>query len=373
MRRYLALGSVRELVEELGREERATKIQHRASGPHRGGIPFARGAIFHLLQNRIYLGEIVHKGTAHPGDHDPIVPVELWDAVQAKLAQRGCGPSERLPVRHPSMFVGCIVDGANRPMTPTHATKGTKRYRYYVTRPDALSEGGQPAWRVAASDLERLVVQRIEALLVDRSAIYDLVLATGIDIAMLDRILRQGAVMTAKLIDGTAFDKRATIQPLVSQIALHEHHLDITIDSSRLLAALGAKPNDPAGIEPLLISCQTARVRRGHELRLVIPSRAVTKLPPALRDQKLVTLLAEARIARELILAAPEQSLASIAAAAGRCRSRLAKLAALSCLAPDIVTMIVEGRQPAALTAPKLMAATLPLGWRDQRIALGIA
>ncbi len=107
MRRYLALGSVRELVEELAREGHRTKLQANASGPHRGGIAFARGTLFHLLGNRIYLGEIVHKGSAYPGDHAAIVDQPLWDAVQVAMRERTSGPSRPQRSAHPDCCSGC--------------------------------------------------------------------------------------------------------------------------------------------------------------------------------------------------------------------------------------------------------------------------
>ena len=124
-RRYLALGSVRELVEVLARDGARTKIQIRTSTANRGGVPFARGTLFHLLKNRIYLGEIVHKGVAYPGEHPPIVPVDLWEQVQAKLADNGPGLVARPRTRHPSLLVGLVVDGLDRRMTPSHANKGS--------------------------------------------------------------------------------------------------------------------------------------------------------------------------------------------------------------------------------------------------------
>jgi site-specific DNA recombinase len=51
-----------------------------------GDKPFSRGALYMMLQNRTYLGEIVHKGQFYPGEHTPIVDQPLWDAVQAQLA-----------------------------------------------------------------------------------------------------------------------------------------------------------------------------------------------------------------------------------------------------------------------------------------------
>jgi hypothetical protein len=74
-----------------------------------------------------------------------------------------------------------------------------------------------------------------------------------------------------------------------------------------------------------------------------------------------------------LILAEPAKAIATIAKEAGRCRTRLAKLASLGCLAPDIVTAIVEGRQPQTLTAAAVLAAELPPCWSAQRQILGFS
>jgi site-specific DNA recombinase len=73
------------------------------------------------------------------------------------------------------------------------------------------------------------------------------------------------------------------------------------------------------------------------------------------------------------VMSNPGQSLAAISAAAGRCRTRLGQLLSLACMAPDIVTAIVEGRQPPTLTARSLLAAELPAAWSDQRAALGFS
>ena len=91
----------------------------------------------------------------------------------------------------------------------------------------------------------------------------------------------------------------------------------------------------------------------------------------ARRDEKLAALIAEAYEARRLVLAQPDKTIAAIAKDIGKCRTRLGKLAGLACMAPDIVTAIVEGRQPPSLTTRTLMAADLPTAWVEQRAALG--
>ncbi|WP_428630626.1 recombinase family protein [Sphingopyxis sp.] len=69
MRRYLVLGSVRTLADQLNSDGYRTKVQERTSGPHKGGRLYRRGTIYHMLANRMYRGDIVHKGTAYPGEH----------------------------------------------------------------------------------------------------------------------------------------------------------------------------------------------------------------------------------------------------------------------------------------------------------------
>lgn len=153
--RYLDLASAVELADELNRHGYRTKVQQRTSGPHRGGCLFQRGTLYHLLRNRIYLGQMVHKGECFPGEHSAIIETGLWDAVQEKLKANASGTSRRLRSQQPSLLVGLVFDGQGRAMTPSHATKPGRRYRYYVTRSEQLD--GAPAWRVSAHDLERLV------------------------------------------------------------------------------------------------------------------------------------------------------------------------------------------------------------------------
>src|SRR6202043_447838 len=82
-RRYVALGSVRLLQQELEARGVISKCWTSSSGRQWGGKPIARGALYLLLQNRIYRGEIVHKELSYPGEHAPIIDQELWDTVQA--------------------------------------------------------------------------------------------------------------------------------------------------------------------------------------------------------------------------------------------------------------------------------------------------
>ena len=103
---YLEVGSVRELGALLKRESVVSKLRTAADGRPYGGNAISRGALHQMLQNRIYRGEIVHKGTAYPGEHEAIVDEALWDAVQKKLA----AAFTRMPVSNLTWAEACRVN-----------------------------------------------------------------------------------------------------------------------------------------------------------------------------------------------------------------------------------------------------------------------
>src|SRR5205823_1551022 len=166
-RRYVALGSVRLLQQELQARGITSKSWTSSTGRHWGGKPFARGALYLLLQNRIYRGEIVHKEQHYPGEHQAIVDPELWQAAQAKLVANAVERSSGERAKNPSLLAGLLFDADGNRMTPTHAVKNGRRYRYYVSHPlvtgaRATSPNGM---RVLAPEIEQLVTDRIQQLL----------------------------------------------------------------------------------------------------------------------------------------------------------------------------------------------------------------
>ena len=103
-RRYVELGSVRLLKDELDARSIQSKLRTSASGRISGGKPFARGALYLMLQNRIYLGEIVHNQQSYAGEHEPIVDQPRRDAVQAQLAGNDAEPRNCGKTRQPSLL-----------------------------------------------------------------------------------------------------------------------------------------------------------------------------------------------------------------------------------------------------------------------------
>jgi site-specific DNA recombinase len=167
--RYLEVGSIRTLVQELDRRGIRTKRQVGGNGQSRGGIRFGVGPLAHLLRNRFYIGEVVYRGKVHPGEHEPIVGQAVFEAVQAKLAASATARQLRLK-GSPAILAGRIFDDRGNRMTPTHTNKRGARYRYYVSHvllQKRNDEAGSVS-RVPAPEIETLVV--IKALR-DRSIV----------------------------------------------------------------------------------------------------------------------------------------------------------------------------------------------------------
>src|SRR5262249_44918787 len=109
-RRYAELGSVRLLKAELEAHGTKSKSWTGAAGRMIGGKPFSRGALYLMLRNRTYRGEIVHKGQSHPGEHPLITDQPLWDAVQTQLACNSGGHNAGTRTHQPSLLTGMLFD-----------------------------------------------------------------------------------------------------------------------------------------------------------------------------------------------------------------------------------------------------------------------
>src|SRR2546425_2642901 len=160
--RYLELGAMGAVVEELDRSGIRTKANGLADGRVRGGIRFGVGSLAHLLKNRFYIGEVVYRGEVHRGEHEPILDRDLFEAVQAKLSSNAVAWQVRLK-GSPAILTGRIFDDRGNCMRPTHSNKCGVRYRYYVSHAimqKRKAEAGSVA-RVPAPEIENLVLDGV--------------------------------------------------------------------------------------------------------------------------------------------------------------------------------------------------------------------
>lgn len=370
-RRYAELGSVSLLRAELDRLGIVSKCREGASGRLSGGQPFSRGALYTLLQNCIYRGEIAHQGNVYAGQHEAIVDPDLWQLVQDKLAANRQERSLSVGAEAPSLLAGLIVDASGSRMTPTHANKRGKRYRYYIST--SLLEGnrsaGQGSMRVPAGEIEGLVTDQLRAFLSSRSNVSEAVAPLEICARSLDLVLSRAAELGQGWLTLPPVRLREFVKAVVQQVAVGEEQIIVRVDRGILAERLGLSSSPGwADGDPVVLSFTASLRRAGKGKRLVVESGARSEVHAGL-----VSLLREAFSMRTVLLAGSDDSIEAMTQRLGMGKGHITELVRLSYLAPDIVRGCLEGRQPADLSPTRLLKLSkdLPLDWAEQRTYLG--
>ena len=332
-RRYLELGSVGALADELAAAGIRTKVRSFANGRSVGGVFFTRGSLAQLLQNPVFVGKVSHRDELFDGEHDAIIEGGVWDQVQQLLATNR---RERLlgkRARSPSLLTSLITDDDGRPMTPVFTTKGTSQHRYYVTRLKP-AEDRKSAVRVPAGDLDRAVLSCVESELTRRALVQ---LGDNPEEPM-------------------GLDQRSV--PEQRRILL-ENDVTVQLQSSEIVVSIGDEVENQIRIPANL-------ARRGNELKLVLrPGDAA----PEDTDPVLLRLITHAVLAQQCALTGDPDPIIS-----NYSKRHLWQLLRVSWLAPDIIVAITEGRQPPTLTGRRLLrAADVPLSWDEQRRYFGFS
>lgn len=326
--RYLELGSVHALQRDLEARRIHSKLHITAKGLSMGGLPFSRGALFHLLRNRVYLGKITHKGEVHEGEHEAIVDTELFDQIQAKLDTQVRRHRTRISNRRiKAPLTGKLLDAAGEPMSPTTSRgKSGGSYRYYVSA--SLQQGSRPAdadlvQRVSATEIEKVIsvaVRRWVPKICDPFAMVRSV-----------QISERGLQVSIE---------RSQAASVVSQLAADENILDRT-----------------ANMVTVLLPIRFAT--RGSKQQIV-PANSRPPQP----DHILISALRKAHA-----MLRTERGLPVMDTAPDSPYDR--NLLRLALLAPDIQRAILAGRQPLQLNLEKLKKTAIPLAWSQQRKVLG--
>jgi site-specific DNA recombinase len=224
---YLQHESLLPVVEELARRDWRTKRWTTRKGRTRGGVPFTRTNLYHLLSRVAYVGKIQYKTEVHAGEHAGIVEPDVWHRVQALLRRHGRRDPAR--VGSAALLAGllrCVPCGCR--MSPSHAKgrQGT-RYRYYVCS-SAQKRGWQtcPSKSIPARTIERFVLDQIRMLAQDRAKLEAMVadLPEAVDDEVEDPDAVPDALPPVKIITESGWDvlsaedQAAVVRCLVEQV-----------------------------------------------------------------------------------------------------------------------------------------------------------
>jgi len=154
-KRFVEIGSGTTLLRELALRGITT----------RQGKPITKGFLYRMLNNRVYLGEAVHKGTSYPGEHDAIIDRELWDAVRTILKESPRVRANRSRANTPALLKGLLWGANGAAFSPSHTRKNGKLYRYYVSQ-TLLRQGAGACTmgRISAAEIEGTVVEQLRSV-----------------------------------------------------------------------------------------------------------------------------------------------------------------------------------------------------------------
>lgn len=348
---YLRLGCVTKLRAHLEQAGIRSKKRVSRAGLESGDTRFSRGALYKVLQNRIYLGEIVHKTASYPGQHPAIIDQKLWHQVQEQFQSNLQGRRKRRRITEQSLLTGLLYDEQGNRFTPSHANKKGRRYRYYVSQAvikNARKKHTGPA-RIPAAEIEDLVTSQFILLLQSPQRIMDSLVganASPEEVHAVTEASRQWSIATSDKIQDL-------LRSTVKRIIVHSEHLEIEISKSVIRQSILNLPDDAAtsnndSRDLIRIEVGVQLKRCGGEMRLVLPPDSPGAKPHAIPS--LIRAMARAHDWVNRILRGETANQRSVAKETGLDERYVSRIIPLAFLAPDLTEAILEGKQAAHLS-----------------------
>jgi site-specific DNA recombinase len=354
-----------------------------------------------ITTGRAYVGAIGYKGHRYEGLHPAIIDADTWTQVRARLATNTHARHIRLGAKDPSLLAGILHDDQGNRLTPTHASKKGKRYRYYEVRWSGAQnrdrgrpQGSERRWRIAATEIETVVIDRLAKLLEDQHWVLDQCTFSDGSMGQRQAIIAKGKELSERIRSDSRGALRELLLMLLAGVTLGEAEVRIDIRDSGLLAVLGIADHganhrdgsdmprnhptaetrmaggSPAG-DVTSIIIPTKLRRRGVETKLIVesPDASSTAEP----DPALVKMIANAHQWWDDLVAHRFPTLRALAQAYSKNERYVARVLPLAFLAPATVEAIVTGVQPVELTAQRLITlADLPHDWTEQNSRFGL-
>jgi site-specific DNA recombinase len=348
--RYLELGNVRLLCDEL--KQQGVIVPHRttATGRPLGGGTFSRGQLYHILSRVIYIGEIAHKDVTYPGTHQAIIERETFARVQQLLADHTAGTRTQRST-NASLLAGKLIDADGEPLVAVHTRKGKVRYRYYVSRAlqHKLTDTGM---RIPAREIEDLVVTRLAEAFDDP---LQLMVTAQLDVPADE--LAQYTCRCEEVGAAIRSMDRALLESLIAKVQVRADQVEICLLSHQFAAALKvAIPGNQT--HRIALEVQARLTKSGRVMRLVHGGSAGT----GEIDRSLVKMLIRARF-WWAELKEGEVDVSTIARREGVTRSYVSRVLRLAFLAPPVFEAVLAGRRSTKLS----VASLVKVGAVDER------
>jgi site-specific DNA recombinase len=366
---YLSERCVSKLQIYLEKNNIRSKRRLSKTGNASGGNAFSRGSLYILLQNRVYLGDIMHKGVPHKGQHAAIINRDLWDQVQEQFKANLQAERTRPRATDKSLLTGLLFDEEDNRLTPTHTNKRGKRYRYYTSQAltEKKSDAQRTPMRIPAEEIEELVLTQVKSFLRSAQRLMDEISKDRSSVHESTAIIKECEKWVTASMDRVGL----VLQSILAKVIVGQHVIRLELNRSEIRTLfLGDQvdvepdPSNPSAEEVVTIEISAEFTRFRGEVRFQLaPETGHGRTRPI---PSLVRAVARAHYWREQVLSGQILSEQQIANQEGVNRRYINRLVPLAFLAPDITEAILDGKRHVNLTLDN-RAAEIPSDWAGQR------
>jgi len=315
------------------------------------------------------------------GQHEAIIDPKCWQKVQETLQAANARERDQPNAAVSSPLAGITFDEKGERLTPSHAVKGGRRYRYYISNVLVREPGNTSGIRLSAPEIEGAICQMIEGILRDSQQVASLITAPDPSPSGIEEFVDRAERFVDSIARRPPYEQLVGLKPALARIVIGTQQITLSLRRSALepivrgahgLLSHGELIAASHATDDLLTISLPIRVgRRGRETRITLQSGQTQRRAI---DQSLVTMIARGYAWRHQIAAGEVNSMLDIAKREKLTGSYVSRIVTLGFLAPDIITAILEGTAPVELTANRLQALhDLPLDWSSQRQILGFA
>jgi site-specific DNA recombinase len=341
---YLALSNVRKLKELLDQQGVLSKVRTSSKGIISGGKPISRGNIYRLLGNPIYKGNIRHKDKVYPGQHDAIICDETWEKVQDLLKANNDNAKNGIRAKQPSVLAGKLYDDKGNAMSPSHAVKSGKRYRYYTSQAiikQQVEKAGSLS-RIPAGELEAVVAEKIQKMLLDEA---------GMDSIIESTILGTEVYLgSAKTLASEITIQPSLLKTLLSKVVISDKKITVFISRAALHKALDLDP--PTDDSPIKLIEQVRLKRCQGEKKLILNSghsHQEENINPTL-----IKAISRAYVWNQMLINGEVESIKEIANQEKITTRYVGRIMPLAFMHPQLIEDILTGKQEPHLSLDKL-------------------
>jgi len=366
-RQYLRLRTVPSLMNHLIRIGIRTKVRISPGGTRTGGQPYSRGGLYKLLNNRLYVGEIDHKRSIYPGEHEGIVDREVWNEVQELLEQNRQGPTKGARAKSGSMLTGLLFSEGGMRYIPTNAQKGGRRYHYYTSQAIIKGNKNTLMGRLPASALESAVANRIHDFLQSPSEMLEALKQLDSEDVNYEKLLQEAGQWASEFARFAQPERAHQIRALLHRVIVSESSLELQLNLEATIQMLLRKParegTGEENVQTFSLKTPFRHIAHGKSLKLVIGNE---RLALSASREAIAKAIARARSWCDLIAEGKAAGLSDLASLHGLTHRYVKNIFPLAFLGPESVEFLLSNPDGQPRTLDSLMGK-VPLRWDEQK------